>query len=190
MSFPAMTKRTLLDDLRKRQDEGRASPSNAEILELCLVRSEDQVSSLLAELAEAGEIIVGFSDGHRAIVIPGRVAQPVVRPVVVAVPAQPEPGTLASNLRRIDRTKQLSVYLPRDLHAAVVERARADQTPMSEVMRAAAEAFLNPTDRHRIQAEVIRAWRDDGREFGEFVTALIDAGLAVHEDMREEAGAA
>ncbi len=109
MSFPTITKRKLLAELRDRHDDGRGSPTDPEIMELLDLWDAQQIRSLLAELAEAGEITVRWDGPTREILI-GRqakaatikaVAQPSVKRADAAKPPPSRIDLIAEAARRV-----------------------------------------------------------------------------------------
>lgn len=77
--------------------------------------------------------------------------------------SQDEYDWLLKELEETDESLSLS-GLCKSLMLAEINRRRADPTP-----------------KHRISARVLRAHREDGRPLEQFITAMIETGLAAHQ---------
>lgn len=94
-----------------------------------------------------------------------------------------------------DLGRQLSIKVPVDVHAQFAREAAQRELPLGTVARERIlEALADrgkpapePVGKPHIRAAVVRAWGNDGRPFGDFITALIDMGLETYLEFREAA---
>ncbi len=127
-------------------------------------------------------------DGRRTFVAPERlVAKPIDPVVAIAAMADAVDTRTHDDVGAFGRVKR--VGLNARITVADMDRVRAiaeaeDSFPSTIAAELLVEALdaraAPPPGKPLLRAAVLAALRDDGRPFGQFITHLIDLGLAVH----------
>lgn len=141
------------------------------------------------ESAAESRATASIAQGPEPATLPAQAAEE--KPCSARADPQAVKARHALEPARQDR-RQVNLHLPigdHDLLAALAAQRGVSVGALARelLLGALARPDLQPDGKHLIRAEVTRAWRGDGRKFGDFVTALIDLGLESYLAFREAA---